>query len=145
MVIVTISHNPNRSEQFPHFEGSALSCRKKILLIGLSSSAQSEHLISPFDLFWAGIVTVIRKSVTVNKKNTGTPECDHGHTHNLDNIWSVRWFRHIGKRKGRQPKGESCHPNSPPPKRGKFKPPSWTAPLYYTVTLFSLYYITSRL
>ncbi|MDR9756946.1 MAG: DNA methyltransferase [Thermoanaerobacterales bacterium] len=40
-------------------------------------------------------VTVIRKSVTVNKKNTGTPECDHGHTHNLDNIWSVRWFRHI--------------------------------------------------
>ena len=63
MVIVTISHNPNRSEQFPHFEGSALSCRKKILLIGLSSSAQSEHLISPFDLFWAGIVTVIRKLV----------------------------------------------------------------------------------
>jgi exodeoxyribonuclease V alpha subunit len=40
-------------------------------------------------------VTVIRKSVTVNKKNTGTPECDHGHTYNLDNIWSVRWFRHI--------------------------------------------------
>src|SRR5690606_27475749 len=33
----------------------------------------------------------------------------------------VSYLSLVGKRKGRQPKGESCHPNSPPPKRGKFK------------------------
>ncbi|HHV36096.1 MAG TPA: ParB/RepB/Spo0J family partition protein, partial [Syntrophomonadaceae bacterium] len=40
-------------------------------------------------------VTIIRNSVTLCKNNTVTLEGNRGYTHNLDNIWSVRWFRHI--------------------------------------------------
>lgn len=42
-------------------------------------------------------VTVIRNSVTPGKDNTGTTECDHGHRQSLDDIWSVRWFRHMSR------------------------------------------------
>lgn len=40
-------------------------------------------------------VTIIRSSVTACDKNPVTGECDHGHRKSLDDIWSVRWFRHI--------------------------------------------------
>ncbi|WP_165847694.1 ParB/RepB/Spo0J family partition protein [Ammonifex thiophilus] len=41
------------------------------------------------------VVTVIRSSVTVQGNSTVTEDCDRGHRKNLDDLWSVRWFRHI--------------------------------------------------